>query len=47
MSFSRLWVGSAVELGRVGGAGRSWLSEVRDREEAVKNVQKLCGEEGC
>ena len=37
---------SALELGRVGGARQSHLSEMRAREEAVRYVQKLWREEG-
>lgn len=46
-SFQGFGLASAVELSRVGGAGQRHLSEVRDREEAVRYVQKLWGEEGC
>lgn len=47
MSLFKAFRLASVELSRVGGAGQSHLSEVRDREEAVRYMQKLRGEEGC
>lgn len=45
-SFQGFGLASALELGRVGGARQSRLSEMRAREEAVRYVQKLWREEG-